>query len=148
MLSFLHELTVAIVYCMVYQMQTLTSSSVFTMRQLTLLWEFPNVAMYDILRTLHWLPVRKRILFKLLLFAYKSLNGLAPKYINDLLEPYIPVRTLRSSTLGLLRVPKGASRTCSAYGDRSFSIAAPTVWNKLPVTVRKAYIINQYLDVN
>ena len=35
----------------------------------------------------------------------KALNGLAPAYIKDLLKPYIPTRTLRSSTQNLLEVP-------------------------------------------
>ena len=97
-----------------------------------------------ILRKLHWLPVCKRILFKMLLLVYKSLNGLAPEYINDLLKPYIPTRTLRSSKLGLLRVPQAASRTCSAYGDRAFSIAAPREWNKLPESIRKAQCVEAF----
>ena len=35
-----------------------------------------------ILRKLHWLPVEKRIIFKILLVACKALNGLAPDYIH------------------------------------------------------------------
>ncbi len=35
---------------------------------------------------LHWLPVRFQIEFKLLLFVFKSLNGLAPPYLADLLK--------------------------------------------------------------
>ena len=34
-----------------------------------------------ILRKLHWLPVRKRFIFKMLLFTYKILNGLVPCYV-------------------------------------------------------------------
>ena len=32
----------------------------------------------DMLCELHWLPVRKRVHYKLLLFSYKTLNGSAP----------------------------------------------------------------------
>ena len=80
----------------------------------------------------------------MLLLVYKSLNGLAPEYINDLLKLYIRTRTLRSSTLGLLRVPPGASRTCSAYGDRAFSIAAPREWNKFPESITKAQSVEVF----
>ncbi len=38
-----------------------------------------------VLRSLHWLPVTFRIDFKVLLLIYKSLNGLGPKYIADML---------------------------------------------------------------
>ena len=39
-----------------------------------------------ILRRLHWLPVRYRIISKILLLTYKALNGQAPSYIKDLLK--------------------------------------------------------------
>ncbi len=48
-----------------------------------------------VFRSLHWLPVTFRIYFKVLLLAYKSLNGLGPKYI-DMLTEYKPNRPLRS----------------------------------------------------
>ena len=46
---------------------------------------------------LHWLPVDQRIEFKVLLFTYKAMQGLAPQYLSDLLEPYSPLRSLRSA---------------------------------------------------
>ncbi len=41
-----------------------------------------------LLGSLHWLPVTFRIDFKVLLLVYKSLNGLGPKYIADVLIEY------------------------------------------------------------
>ena len=41
-----------------------------------------------VLRRLHWPPVRQRITYKILLLTNKALNGIAPKYIADLLQPY------------------------------------------------------------
>ncbi len=38
-----------------------------------------------VLRSLRWLPVTFMIDFKVLLLVYKSLNGLGPKYIADIL---------------------------------------------------------------
>ena len=55
-----------------------------------------------VLRELHWLPVKQRIIFKILLFTYKALNVLAPQYISDFLVQYIPPRALRSSDKKLL----------------------------------------------
>ena len=44
-----------------------------------------------VLRDLHWLPVEQRIIFKILLFTFKALNGLAPPYLSDLVKFYVPV---------------------------------------------------------
>ena len=88
-----------------------------------------------ILRELHWLPVESRIIFKILLLVYKSLNNLAPAYINSLLKNYKPSRNLRSVDQGLLAVPKSNQRT---YGDRAFSVAAPKLWNPLPLDIRNS----------
>lgn len=49
-----------------------------------------------------WLPVRYRIEFKILLMVCKSLNGLAPAYLTDLLLEHGSGRSLRSSNQGLL----------------------------------------------
>ncbi len=59
-----------------------------------------------ILHQLHWLPVAKRIEFKLLVLVYKAHNGLAPQYLVELVQPYVPAQTLRSSNDNLLVVPK------------------------------------------
>lgn len=61
---------------------------------------------FPVLRSLHWLPIQFRIDFKLLLLTFKSLNGLAPPYLSELLHPYTPTHSLRSADKLLLRVPK------------------------------------------
>ena len=86
-----------------------------------------------VLRRLHWLPVRQRITYKILLLTYKALNGMAPKYIADLLQPYTPTRQLRSSSKNLLVTPKSKLKF---YGDRSFQVAAPRLWNSLTDDIR------------
>ncbi|KAL9951157.1 hypothetical protein ACROYT_G043774 [Oculina patagonica] len=50
-----------------------------------------------ILRELHWLPVRKRIIFKILLLTFKVLNDLAPSYLAELINIHRPIRSLRSN---------------------------------------------------
>ncbi|PFX12680.1 Uncharacterized protein K02A2.6 [Stylophora pistillata] len=64
-----------------------------------------------ILMKLHWLPVTKRIQFKMLLIAYKALNDMAPTYLVELLSRYIPARNLRSSNMNLLEVPTIRTKT-------------------------------------
>ncbi len=64
---------------------------------------------YDIspvLSTLHWLPVKHRLDFKILLMTYKALNGLAPQYLSELLSHYSPPRPLRSQNSGRLIIPR------------------------------------------
>ena len=75
-----------------------------------------------ILKELHWIPVQQRIIFKILLITYKALNDLAPIYISNLLNKYVPIRQLRSSSQYLLNVPSSNLKT---YGDRAFSVCAP-----------------------
>ncbi|MDF4350591.1 reverse transcriptase family protein, partial [Vibrio parahaemolyticus] len=45
-----------------------------------------------VLASLHWLPVKSRIEFKILLLTYKALNGQAPSYLRELIVPYYPTR--------------------------------------------------------
>ena len=39
---------------------------------------------------LHWLPVRQRIVFKILLYTFKALHGATPKYVTELISLYVP----------------------------------------------------------
>lgn len=94
-----------------------------------------NEHITPILSTLHWLPVVFRIHFKILLFVYKSLNGLAPLYLSDMLTLHTPSRTLRSTGQLSLDCPRSRRKT---RGDRAFSIAGPTLWNSLPPYIRAA----------
>ncbi len=69
-----------------------------------------------------WLPIKYRISYKILLLAYKALNGLAPEHPTSLLPRYNPTRSLRLQNSGLLVVPRIAKST---KGDRAFSYLSP-----------------------
>ena len=92
-----------------------------------------------VLESLHWLPVRFRIDFKVLLLVFKCLNGLGPSYLSDLLLPYQPSRTLRSSGTGLLIIPKVRTKT---HGEAAFSHYGPHLWNSLPENIRTAETVD------
>lgn len=94
-----------------------------------------------ILYSLHWLPIKFRIDFKILILTFRALNGQAPKYIADLLCPYSPGRALRSSGQSLLMVPKTRYKT---RGDRSFQAVAPRLWNALPLSLRMADSVDSF----
>ena len=88
-----------------------------------------------LLTQLHWLPVQKRILYKLDTICYKCLNNAAPDYLTSLLNSYKPSRTLRSASDPLtLKTPR---TKLNSYGPRTFSVSGPLSWNNLPLSVRQ-----------
>ena len=88
-----------------------------------------------VLANLHWLSMYMRIEFKILIVTCKPLHGLAPAYIKDLRQSYLPARDLRSSKKNLLVVP---AFNINSYGRRAFSVASPLLWNSLPQHIRDA----------
>jgi len=86
-------------------------------------------------KSLHWLPIKSRVLFKVLLLTYKCVNNIAPPYLCSLVELDRKDRILRSNNQLRLKVPR--SRLVS-YGDRSFCVAAPMEWNKVPFYLKSA----------
>ena len=87
-----------------------------------------------LLRSLHWLPINQRIVYKVLVIVFKWLHNKAPQYLQDLITLYKPSRTLRSSDSKMLLVTT-KSRTVG-YGNRAFYFKAPSLWNKLPEKLR------------
>ena len=76
----------------------------------------------------HWLPVDKRIEYKLLLYTYKALYGMAPGYLCELVVPYATRISLRSAESNLLTIQPGKS---GKYGSRSCVSASANLWNSL-----------------
>ena len=85
-------------------------------------------------KQLHWLPVLQRIVFKILLFVYKSINENGPSYLTDLLHPYQQEHyNLRSTNQHLLMETKANKN----YGDVPFCVCGPKVWRDLPLCIRE-----------
>lgn len=93
-----------------------------------------------ILMSLHWLPVRYRIDFKALLLVFKSLSGLGPVYLADMLQRYTPSRALRSQDQLLLQQPSVRSKT----GEAAFSCYAVKLWNQLPDDIKRAPTVSSF----
>ena len=98
-----------------------------------------NVPRYShitpVLCSLHWLPVKFRIDFKILLLTFKAIYGHAPGYLTDLIAIKVQTRyTLRSASGLTLNYP--SVKLKKTLGDRAFSSAAPTLWNSLPLHIR------------
>ena len=87
---------------------------------------------HNLLQQLHWLPVKHRINFKIANITFRTIYSSQPAYLHSSLHFHQPPRSLRSSNTNLLSVP--FVRT--ALGARSFSVAAPTIWNSLPLSLR------------
>lgn len=66
---------------------------------------------------------------------FKSLNGLTPSYLFELLSMHAPVRTIRSSSQLILTISRTKLKT---QRDRAFAVARPRLWNSLPLKVRSA----------
>ncbi len=64
-----------------------------------------------ILQSQHWLPIKFRISYNILLLAYKALNGLALAYLTNFLSCYNTIHSLSSQNSGLLVVPRIAKST-------------------------------------
>ena len=90
----------------------------------------------DSLQSLHWLKVSERIEFKLLLLAYKSIHGLAPIYLSELLYLNSNSSRRRSS----LHIPLG-NHSCKS---RAFQLAVPKLWHQLPTDIKECLTLSSF----
>ncbi len=54
-------------------------------------------------KNLHWLPIKARIDFKILVLAWKAGNGIGPKYLSDLLDKKHTTHNTGSADTNLLK---------------------------------------------
>lgn len=94
-----------------------------------------------LLESLHWLPVRQRVEFKLALLMYKIGCSGTPSYLKRLLTPRQAARQLRSSSRPLYSVP---SSVMTSFGRRAFSFVGPSIWNKLPDEVTSSQTVSTF----
>ena len=87
---------------------------------------FDHVSVTSILQNLHWLKVKERIEYKIICIVHKCINGKAPQ---DLTTTLVKSQSSRSN---LLNIPSYNS----SFGERSFSVAGPRLWNSLPLEIR------------
>ena len=85
-----------------------------------------------LLKSLHWLPVQSRIIFKLCTIAYQTLSSGEPWYLFSMLSLAPKARELRSSGFHVLSVP----RVKTHDGTPAFSVAVTTIWNSIPEPVK------------
>ena len=87
------------------------------------------------LKSLHWLPIKHRVTFKLCSLVHLALSNKSPSYRKTLLIPVSSLNgrsSLRSASDNKFAIPSSRLR----IRDRAFSIAGPRAWNSLPSSLR------------
>ena len=72
--------------------------------------------------------------------TFKVLSSSTPTYLNDLIQPAVPVRPLQSSDAPLL----SAARTRTEFARWAFSFAAAHTWNSLPSDIRSCHTLHTF----
>ena len=92
-----------------------------------------------VLKQLHWLKVRERIQYKVLILAHKSFYETAPQYLGALVTRKDHMNNTRSSTDHYLLCTPPLSKDCSStFLERSFLFSALREWNSLDDSIRKS----------
>ena len=86
------------------------------------------------LNELHWLNVRRRVIFKIALLSYKSIAGLAPNYLQEFFRYSHHGHSIR------LIVP----HCQTLYGCKSFSVIGPKLMNRLPKNIVSTNDVNSF----
>ena len=84
-----------------------------------------NSSLDGIYSDLHWLKIRFRIIYKILLIVHKCLNNKAPEDVSALVSYSQHQRNRKLQE----------TKSNSSYGDRAFSHVGPKLWNLLPKNV-------------
>lgn len=88
----------------------------------------------DALKELHWLPVKWRIVFKVLCLAFKCVHNQAPDYLQEMfVKSDSNYYCLRSHDKQRFQVPPTQKVN---FGDRAFAVDAPKRWNDLPLDLQ------------
>ena len=105
------------------KLQSVQNSAMHLIRKRT---NQQDISLSELLKKYHWLPVKKRIIFKMMLIVHKCLLGNAPESLCSMFHVGGSERTKRlvePACFGLM-------------GKRSFSVAGAKLWNMLPKDIR------------
>ena len=99
--------------------------------------KFSNVS--PLFLDLHWLPEVALIRFKMMVLAYKAVNGTAPAYLQSLVKPHPSAGALRStSSAGRLVPPSQRASKSRSSKSHLFSVLERQWWNEIPADARIA----------
>ena len=94
----------------------------------------PFTRSVPLLHSLHRLPVKYRVHFKICLLTYNALHEEQPVYLRSVIATSLPSRSLRSNRGITLSIPGIKTKT----GARAFSSCAPFLWNNFSLSVHSA----------
>ena len=97
-----------------------------------------------VLFKLHWLPVRYRIKFKLIVLVYQAVHHLGPAYLTSLVTPYAPTCSLRSAAHRFFYNIAVHSRVVCSAG---LFCGGSSLWNNLPITIREVGTLTKLKSV-
>ena len=95
-------------------------------------WNHWDSAM-EALKSLHWLNIEDRILFKVLCIVYRCMNKQGPEFLNEMFNIKATTQPLRSNVQNYLEVPV---TKCKSYEDHAFSVLGARTWNMFPLDIR------------
>ena len=84
--------------------------------------------------------VQQWIMFKVALFVFKCLNGLAPPYLAEMITVKENFCNCELRSDGCLQEKK----TNNSFGDRAFSICGPVLWNRLPKCMKEINSLDKF----
>ena len=128
------DLTTVILFSLEHHSLILTNCNEFKMLLLARSSRLQSVNtehITPVLAELHWLPIAARNDFKIAVITFNLLIAEQPCYLRKLLQLRRPSWSFRSSNYNILNIP----RPRTAFVQRSFSHAAPHVWNSLAHTI-------------
>jgi hypothetical protein len=99
-----------------------------------------QISSADSLSQLHWLPVSKRIDFKIATLTYKLLSTEQPGYLRSLINYKTRSYVTRTTDKRLLHQPFLHTVT----GECAFSSASPAVYNAIPLEIRSAPSVDSF----
>ena len=92
------------------------------------------------LQDLHWLKMRERIKYKILMMVFKCRHALAPCYLRELIS-FDYNRPLRSAANHDIPIVKCNT---TLVHNSSFSSAGPRLWNALPNNIKAITTLSEF----
>ena len=142
----LSRLLKVIIIIIVFSCSKSLHHCVYKIRRRASFLDFQSFVIHCITPTLfslHWLPIRYRIDFKICLLTFKAIHGFAPSYLCELITVKESQRySRRSSSELLLRMPSRITK--KTLGDRAFQVSAPGLWNSLPGELRRKSDLEEF----
>ena len=114
-----------------------TIQSVFNSTAKALLGAPKRSPSLPILKKLHWLPLERRIVFKLALTGHRLYYFKQPTYMSERIFCKHHTRDTRGSTYPILTSDSFTNRSRGKYGDRSAYYSICQIFNNLPSKLRE-----------